>query len=360
MQARRWGSVVAVALMCVSAACGRGEKAEWNDLSDLPPLAGPEPSNDPLANLPATFKGDLPCLDCTALRYHLNLFPDQTYNLRVEAVDKGEGPKDDIGNWVLSSDRRAIVLRGNRGTEFFGLASGTALRRLDSEARENDAASKTLVVKASRFQPLDVALTLRGAYVYMAETATFTECATGRRWPVASEGASEDLERAYLSAHPATGQAVVIAVEGRIASRTRLDGTGTRASLVVDRVVGPMANQACGQRYSSMPLEGTDWKLVRVGNAAPGGKASLTLDPAGQVYAASGGCNQLAGSYQRNGGQISFVGAINERRTCESAMEADQAFKSALAQARRWRVLGSIMELSDMSGKMLARFEAER
>jgi hypothetical protein len=41
-------------------------------------------------------------------------------------------------------------------------------------------------------------------------------------------------------------------------------------------------------------------------------------------------------------------------------MDIDEAFKTALTQVRRWRVLGSLLELQDMSGRTLARFEAER
>jgi copper homeostasis protein (lipoprotein) len=32
--------------------------------------------------LPSTFRGDLPCADCEAIRYHLDLWPDQAFHLR--------------------------------------------------------------------------------------------------------------------------------------------------------------------------------------------------------------------------------------------------------------------------------------
>jgi copper homeostasis protein (lipoprotein) len=348
-----------VSVVFVAGCGGSPDPPDRNDLSDLPPLAAPEPSRDPLANLPATFKGDLPCANCPATRYHLNLFPDQTYNLRVEPLERAAGRRDDMGGWVLSSDHRTLVLKSNRGTEFFALVSGTTLRRLDSDAKDADGA-KGDVRRANRFEPIEIGLALRGAYVYMSDAGSFTECATGRRWPVAPEGAHADLERTYLAARPATGQSVVISLEGRIATRTRLDGTGTRPSLIVDRVVGASSSQNCGQRIASVPLEGTDWKLVRVGTRAVSGKAALALDPAELSYVGSGGCNQIAGSYQRNGGQIAFVGAIAERRTCQAGTDVDDELRMALTQVRRWRVLGSILELQDMGGKALARFEADR
>jgi hypothetical protein len=66
-----------------------------------------------------------------------------------------------------------------------------------------------------------------------------------------------------------------------------------------------------------MPLEGTEWRLVR-------------------------------------------VGAITERRSCGGAGAVDDELRVALEQARRWRVLGSILELQDPSGRTVARFEADR
>ena len=38
--------------------------------------------------LPATFRGDLPCADCQAIRYHLDLWPDQVFHLRREWLGK--------------------------------------------------------------------------------------------------------------------------------------------------------------------------------------------------------------------------------------------------------------------------------
>ncbi|MEZ5319429.1 MAG: META domain-containing protein [Vicinamibacterales bacterium] len=352
---RVWPALLAVVLLAGCGAETPPTDREAGDLSDLPPLAPPEPSTDPLANLPATFKGDLPNGSL-----QLNLFPDQTFFLRAMTPDRPGVPRDDLGGWVLSSDHRTLVVKGNRATEFFALRDGSTIRRLDADAKEIDGSTAYDLKRAGRFEPFEVSTPMRGAYVYMADNASFTECSSGRRWPVAQEGANEDLERAYLAARPSTGQPVVIQLEGRIAPRTRLDGTGTRPSLIVDHVAGVSKDQSCGQRYSSVPLEGTYWKLVRVGSHQVAAGASLTLDPASQSYAGSGGCNQVAGSYRRDGGRIAFTGAIRERSSCPSGMEVDEAFRTALTQVARWRVLGSILELQDLGGATLARFEAER
>ena len=45
-----------------------------------------------LGRLPATFTGDLPCADCPGLRYHLNLFADQSFFPQNDLSGAGESP----------------------------------------------------------------------------------------------------------------------------------------------------------------------------------------------------------------------------------------------------------------------------
>jgi hypothetical protein len=48
--------------------------------------------------LPATFRGDLPCADCEGIRYHLDLWPDGVFHLRRAWLGK-PGIEDDRGRW---------------------------------------------------------------------------------------------------------------------------------------------------------------------------------------------------------------------------------------------------------------------
>lgn len=358
--------LMVVVLALASAACGQGEP-RTSELDALPPLAPPDAPTDPLANLPATFKGALPCFGCESRRYHLNVFPDQSYALRIDEIGGVTQRRDQMGTWVLSSDHRTIVLKGGQDVapEFFALKDGMTLRKLNDDAREIDQDAAWDVRRVGRFEPFDVALDMRGSYNLVGAAGAFTDCATGKRWPVASEAASGDLETAYHGARLSPGEPVIVSIAGRIASRDRRDGPGTRPTLVVDRFVRVFPGQSCSQRYSSAPLEGTEWRLIRVGTTAVSQAAvkavsqpSITLEPSSLQFNGTGGCNRLVGDYERNGGKLSFNQAVQTRVACQGAMEIDTAFAQMLPQVRRWRVLGRILELQDESGKSLARFEA--
>src|SRR4051812_45732315 len=54
----------------------------------IPSTMQPAPQ---LGVLPATFKGDLPCADCTAIQYQLDLFADRTYDLSMIHRGKSSG-----------------------------------------------------------------------------------------------------------------------------------------------------------------------------------------------------------------------------------------------------------------------------
>src|SRR5215510_14724683 len=94
-----------VVLALAAAACDQGD-ARKGERDELPPLAPPDAPTDPVANLRATFKGTLPCVGCESRRYHLNVFPDQSYALRVDEAGSAPSARDQIGTWVLSSDHR--------------------------------------------------------------------------------------------------------------------------------------------------------------------------------------------------------------------------------------------------------------
>jgi NlpE N-terminal domain len=68
-----------------------------------------------LGALPATFIGELPCADCPAIRYQLNLYPDRAFFSCMIYLGRGDDTTfDDIGSWIVSSDQSIIVLKGGR------------------------------------------------------------------------------------------------------------------------------------------------------------------------------------------------------------------------------------------------------
>ena len=85
-------------------------------------------------------------------------------------------------------------------------------------------------------------------YVYLADAALFTECETGRRYPVAFEGDSVTLERAYLEMRRQPGEEVLVSLEGHIAERPAMEGNQSEESLIVKRFIGLWPGETCGAR----------------------------------------------------------------------------------------------------------------
>ena len=170
-----------------------------------PPPAPPLPANL-LTNLPATFTGTLPCADCQGIKYHLNLFGDDSYFLRRTYVGKPGGPIDDVGSWALSSDRRMIVLMGRGEPEWFAVPPRAHFASWTCSDARSDSKAPLDLRRASMLQPLDVRLPLRGTYLNMADAATFLECSTGQRFPVAMEGANRELESSYAQGPSVAGR----------------------------------------------------------------------------------------------------------------------------------------------------------
>ncbi len=118
----------------------------------------------PVGALPATFAGDLPCADCPGIRHQLELFPDQAFFLRMTYLGKGDNASfDDIGGWMIASDRSTLVLHGGREAPLkFAIRDGNTLRGLDPEGREIVSSLNYDLRRTRELQPLEPRLLMRG------------------------------------------------------------------------------------------------------------------------------------------------------------------------------------------------------
>jgi heat shock protein HslJ len=95
-------------------------------------VASATPPPPPLADLPATFTGKLPCANCAAIHYQLNLRADSSYSLRKTFEDAGDRIEDETGSWAYSSDRVVIVLKSSRDVwSWFAVPAPGVLRAVD-------------------------------------------------------------------------------------------------------------------------------------------------------------------------------------------------------------------------------------
>jgi copper homeostasis protein (lipoprotein) len=319
----------------------------------------------PLATLPASFIGELPCADCPGIRYHINLFPDRVFFLRTTHLGRGDdAAPDDIGSWVVSSDRTMLLLKGGReAPAMFRIRDENTLRMLNVEGRDIESPLNYDLQRSKNFEPLEPRLTMRGMYRYFADAGLFTECLNGRGLPVAQEKDNATLESTYVKARLKPGEELLVNLEGQIAMRPKMEGQGTQPSLVVERFIGIWPGEKCPARFSPAPLENTYWKLTRLGDnpvtiAAKQGDPHFILDSKTKRIIGSGSCNRFTGSYQRSGDRLTFGKLATTFMACPEGMEIERELMAALEQVKSWKIFGEHLELLDGNAGFLARFAA--
>jgi copper homeostasis protein (lipoprotein) len=71
-----------------------------------------------------------------------------------------------------------------------------------------------------------------------------------------------------------------------------------------------------------------------------------------------GGCNNLTGTYNLKGSEVTFGPIAATRMACIQGMDIEAAFFKALDRVRTWKIFGQHLELYDVGGNLVARFEA--
>jgi heat shock protein HslJ len=215
------------------------------------------------------------------------------------------------------------------------------------------------------FLPTELeAMFLHGMMTYMAESASFEECVTGRRYPIATEGDYLALERGYLDARAEPGAPVLVQVEGGLATRPAMEGPD-RTHLVVERFIKTAPGEICAGRDAVASLTNTYWRLDRLSDAPVAAVENrrephlVLLDAPDARFRATVGCNQIMGGYQRDGDSMSFGGVAMTRMACPPPLDArERHLLDALQATRAFRLVGPTLILLDARGSDLAEFSA--
>ena len=114
---------------------------------------------------------------------------------------------------------------------------------------------------------------------------------------------------------------------------------------------------------SAVPLEKTEWRLIRLGRSAVKGDElhrppEIVLDPESRRASGSGGCNRIMGGYELKGDTLTLARMASTMMACPDGMETEQKFLKALGQVKRWKIAGQHLEMMDGSGKVILVFEA--
>jgi copper homeostasis protein (lipoprotein) len=320
---------------------------------------------EPLSELPASFEGELPCADCPGIHYRLDLFSDRVFFLRMTYLGRGAGAISDfLGTWALAAEKgRLSLFTGEKAPVFFRVVNADTLRKLDIEGHDIDSTLNYDLRRKEGLALLEVRVTMRGMYRYMADAALFEECVSGRRFQVAQEGDNLALERAYLDARREPGEPLLVSLQGRIAERPAMEGDAMVLTVVPERFLGVRPGETCGARRPTAKLENTYWKLTRLGNepvliGAMQREPHVVLHSADLRVAGFSGCNNINGSFKVDDDQISFGPMATTMLACVEGADTERAFLKALEGVSTWRVIGEHLDFLSSAGELVARFEA--
>ena len=289
---------------------------------------------------------------------------DERFKFARVTGDSAKHDDQQVGRDHELADEDVLALQGGYESPMrFEPAGEDRLRLIGGDTGSaSGSAPDDALQRSASFEPIRPELRMRGMYSYLADAATFMECRTGRRMPVAREAANDELETGYLDADPAPGQGLLAVITGRIVQRPPMDGGPEEPTVVPLAFHAVWPGETCGTPFSRAELEDTYWKLTRMGDEAiiPIAEARephIVLNVDGRM-AGSDGCNQLSASYEIDGDTIGFGEIATTRMACPQGEEQARQFREALERASRYRVVGSHLELFNEAGEMLARFEA--
>jgi len=253
----------------------------------------------------------------------------------------------------------AVTMRGRR--IIASVAIGAVVGGLAIAGCKKGKQSSTVAGPKSEPATPSGTMSLEGMYSYMADAGLFLDCARGERWPVAMEGDNAALERAYGRAKVDAGSPLLVAVEGRLEPRPKVDAPGEETTLVVERFVRAWPKKTCATMKTAT-LEDTYWALLELGgtpvDVETGDRAPfLELNEKKQSAYGFGGCNRFFGSYESSGESLTFGALGATRMACPEGMDREQELFTVLGTVNRYEIDGRTLRLF-ADDTLVARFEA--
>lgn len=194
-----------------------------------------------LTPMQQSWRGILPCADCEGIETSLFLEKDGTWvmNERYQGVREEPSSFASYGTWARTADK--LVLTDSQGEKSYYRAKGDALEMLDREGNPIESQFNYTLAPVKSSLPV-TPMAMRGMYFYMADAATFTDCATGKRVSVASNA---ELERGYLAARGASEKPVLLSVEGHFTLEANPDTDEPVKTLMADKEIKFIPGKSC-------------------------------------------------------------------------------------------------------------------
>ncbi len=208
----------------------------------------------------------------------------------------------------------------------------------------------------------------RGEFRYLADAASFTDCASGIRRPVALLGDYQTTERAYLNARNIPGAPLLVNFKGRLELRPGVDDAKVE-HIVIEKYLSSKSGEACSSaarsdKRSAANLQDTYWKLLELDGKkiplAPSHKRQIriTLASEGSRVIGFSGCNQFTGTFTQAESELRFSQMVSTRMACVAPYkQIEPKLLKILNQTTAYRIEGERLLLLQ-GDKVLARFES--
>ncbi len=316
--------------------------------------------------LPATFSGVTPCADCPGIEETLTLRGDGLFLLRRIYQDKSANPFIEHGRCAREGNK--LVLTNASGVQYYEKISDDTLRKLDTSGNPIDTTANIDLNRAAQVNLISDSHEWRGEFRYMADAATFTDCESGVRWPVAMNGDYLAAERAYLKARNVPGAPLVVDFQGKLEQRPGMEDKVVEMA-VIDKFGGTQPKASCaasasGNNQSVAELINTYWKLTELDGKkipiAPSHKRQIriTLASEGSRVIGFSGCNQFSGTFKQTGNVLKFSQMAGTMMACVSPyMELEGRVLKMLNATTAYHIQGEQLFLLE-GDKVLARFES--
>jgi copper homeostasis protein (lipoprotein) len=200
-----------------------------------------------------------------------------------------------------------------------------------------------------------------GMFQYMADAPNFTDCTTGKRYPVAMEEDYISLEKTYLNTQSEPGEMLLVTFEGQIEARPNAEGNELRDHVLVERFEHIWPGETCEKATVRTPLTNTYWKLVEtrgkpVETHPDQREIHILFRPDNSQLTGFTGCNVLVGNYNTRGNQLAITLKVPPLTACPY-LDDETRLAHTLKHASEFRIHGESMILL-ARGRVLSRFKA--
>jgi copper homeostasis protein (lipoprotein) len=223
-------TLAAIGMLCALPGC--------NNRSDEPLKPGQEEALQPMQQ---SWRGVLPCADCEGIETSLYLEKDGTWvmNERYQGAKREPSSFGSYGTWARTAEK--LVLTDSNGEKSYYRAKGDKLEMLDREGNPIVSTLNYTLEPVKSSLPV-TPMAMRGMYFYRADAAIFTDCATGKRVPVANNA---QLERDYAAARGTESKPILLMVDGHFTLQANPDTGEKMKTLVADKSTRFDAQKTC-------------------------------------------------------------------------------------------------------------------